>query len=236
MAQGAGFSPAHGVRVSPALKGNRSLGSRRDDCSIQSAGTTTRQLTTRVECVTTQDQQISNPEHRSLVARIRDLGDVGLRACLAAAQAALAELPQNSHAWTYTIRGFDQSPYLTRTLLPRAFGRRVVLHRIHREDQDRHMHDHPWSAASFLVVSGGYVEQRLDGETLVERALRPGDINRLTASTWHRVTYVAPDTWTVGILGDRVQDWGFRVDGAKVPWREYFARKGHDADEGVGQS
>lgn len=156
------------------------------------------------------------------------------RAALAALQSGLAELPQNSHAWTYTIRGFDESPYLTRTLLPRLRGHRVVLHRIHREDQDRHLHNHPWATASFLIVSGGYIEERLGRAG--DQAFGPGDVNRLDASTFHRISYVAPNTWTIGLLGDRVQDWGFLVDGVLVPWQDYFAAKGHDAGEGVGRS
>lgn len=98
------------------------------------------------------------------------------RMLLAAVSAALGEVPQNSHAWTYTIWGFDKSPYITRTLLPRLGKRRLLLHRIHREDYDQWMHNHPWSNASFLIVSGGYTEERLvDGEVGVAAlAVRPG--------------------------------------------------------------
>lgn len=149
------------------------------------------------------------------------------RMLLAALSAALAEVPQNSHAWTYTIWGFDKSPYLTRTLLPRIGGRRLMLHRIHREDADHWMHNHPWSRASFLIVSGGYTEERLvDGE-VVQFKLRPGDVNRLDASTFHRIVSIEPNTWTIGLIGEHVQDWGFLVEGTLVPWREYFARQGH---------
>ena len=158
------------------------------------------------------------------------------RSALAAFQSALAELPQNSHAWTYTIRGFDGSPYLTRTLLPRIGGHRLMLHRIHREDQDRHCHNHPWATARFLILSGGYVEQRVVGAHIAETAFQPGDINRLTHDTFHRISYVAPDTWTLGLIGERVQDWGFLVDGAVVPHAEYFARKGYQAAQGASQS
>ena len=151
-----------------------------------------------------------------------------LRAALAAFQAALAELPQNSHAWTYTIRGFDNSEYLTRTLLPRVAGHRVVLHRIHRPDQDRHLHNHPWRTARFLIVSGGYVEERLVDGRVERRILAPGDMNTLDAETFHRIDTIWPNTWTLGLLGDRVQDWGFLVDGSLVPHADYFAQENHN--------
>ncbi len=150
------------------------------------------------------------------------------RAGLAAIQAALGEVPQNGHAWTYHIRGFDGSPYLSRTLFPRVLGARPLLHRIWRADADRHLHNHPWEWARFLIVSGGYTEDRLAGTEVIRTALLPGDVNHISRHTLHTVVDVLPNTWTIGIVGRRVQDWGFFVDGAIVPHKEYFARHNHD--------
>lgn len=160
-----------------------------------------------------------------------------LHVALAAASQALADLSKDGPLFTYTIRGFDGSPYITRTLLPRLGGLRPLLHRIHREDQDRHMHSHPWLTAQFQILSGGYTEERLVDGAVVTRTLKPGDVNVIDASTFHRVTHVEPDTWTFGIVGERVQDWGFLVDGVLVPSEVYFAAKGRRAaDAGKGQS
>jgi quercetin dioxygenase-like cupin family protein len=154
---------------------------------------------------------------------------IALRMALAALQSALAEVPQNSHAWTYTIRGLDSTDYLTRTLLPRIAGHRLMLHRIHRPDADRHLHNHPWRTARFLIVSGGYVEERLVGDRVERRILKPGDVNHLDAQTFHRVDTVWPGTFTVGLIGERCQDWGFLIDGALVPHADYFASKNYRA-------
>lgn len=151
---------------------------------------------------------------------------------LARISESLRDVPENTVAWTYTILGFDRSKYLTRTLLPRAGGRRPLIHNIHRDDLDPHPHNHPWNEAHFAIAAGGYTEER-DG---VRRILRPGDVNRLLAGTFHRVTDVLPDTWTIGLAGERVQDWGFLVDGAVVPHAEYFARKGHVIVKSEGKS
>jgi hypothetical protein len=159
-----------------------------------------------------------------------------LHAALGLASTAFGGLPQNGDLWTYTIRGGDGSPYLTRTLLPRIAGQRPLLHHIHREDQDRHMHNHPWRTATFQILCGGYVEERLVNGAVVTRTLRPGDQNEIDAGTFHRVTHVEPDTWTFGIVGERCQEWGFLVDGAVVPSAVYFARKGHVDVAGAGQS
>jgi hypothetical protein len=150
-------------------------------------------------------------------------------AFLAAVSAFCAELPENQRAWTYHIRGVDRSLYLSRTIGPRLFGCRPLLHRIWREDRDDVMHSHPWAWARFLILSGGYVEERLlaTGHTKIT-TFAPGDVNHINASTVHRVRTVWPNTWTVGIVGPRVRDWGFLVDGAIVPHKDYFAQLGHE--------
>ena len=51
-----------------------------------------------------------------------------LRLGLGALAGALREMPKNDSAFTYDIIGFDNSQYLTRTLLPRFGARRVILH------------------------------------------------------------------------------------------------------------
>jgi hypothetical protein len=150
---------------------------------------------------------------------------------LSALSRGLARVPQNRFAWTYTIRGFDGSDYLTRTLLPRIGDRRVMVHHIHRADTDRWLHNHPWREASFHIMCGGYVEERLVDGDIQSRAYTPGDTNHLDAGTFHRITSVLPNTWTVGLIGPRVQDWGFLVDDALVPWRDYFAQQNHEQNK-----
>jgi hypothetical protein len=151
------------------------------------------------------------------------------RAFLAALQGATSQLERNKHLWTYTIDSFRGSPYLTRTLFPRIplLDRRMMLHRIHRPDEDSEMHDHPWKNARFLILSGGYTEVRLVEDEPTEFTYGEGDVNVLDWTTYHRIVDLKPNTWTLGLIGERVQDWGFLCDGEKVPWQEFFRRKGH---------
>lgn len=127
--------------------------------------------------------------------------------------------------YTYLI-GTEQDKYITRTILPRVDDCRMLVHTIHREDCDRHPHDHPWDQAVFLVVDGGYTDERWlrqeNGEWgVVRRVLRPGDTNILLFSDYHRALDVLPNTLTLGVVGRRVQEWGFMVDGVKVPHAGY---------------
>lgn len=138
----------------------------------------------------------------------------------------LAQVPENNDAWTYTIHGPDGFDYLTRTLLPRVGDSRPVIHHIHRADRDRHLHNHPWETASFLIISGSYIEERLTGSMSGGQTQfytrETGDVNVLTAGTFHRIHELRGDVWTFGILGRRVQDWGFLVDGQVIQHDRYW--------------
>lgn len=167
-----------------------------------------------------------------------------LRLGLGALAGALREMPKNDSAFTYDIIGFDKSQYLTRTLLPRFGARRVILHKIHRPDFDRHLHNHPWKRATFVILTGGYIEERLvsilqprDGLPIFENeetSLTPGMVNHIHEEDYHRITHVEPNTWTLGFLGERHgKEWGFLMDDGKhVHWRDYFATMNHAQDVG----
>lgn len=154
--------------------------------------------------------------------------------------------------WAYTIETAGD-PYLTRVLLPRvrlpALGIdfRVVLHHFHRPDAERDCHSHPWSRAASFVLSGSYVEERVD-QIVDSLAWVPRDdgsdcddlkavklvltdtkvvrwFNYLTGEDYHRVTELRGDVWTLFVMGSRQQDWGFLVDGVHVPHADYFLNK-----------
>lgn len=110
--------------------------------------------------------------------------------------------------------------------LPRGLG--LYVHRFHRSDEDRELHNHPWQWALSLVLAGGYVEERrIEGGAIRTRVVGPGSLNYITADTFHRVDLIDEDAWTLFLVGPRVGSWGFwdRVSGAFIPWREFLERK-----------
>jgi len=87
----------------------------------------------------------------------------------------------------------------------------VYLHYFHRGDEDESLHNHPWKLAVSLVLTNGYHEERWTGERIRTKTFRPGDINILRSTDFHRVDLIDPTrgAWTLFISGKRVQDWGF---------------------------
>jgi hypothetical protein len=115
----------------------------------------------------------------------------------------------------------------------------LYLHRFHKGDVDRELHNHPWRWAVSLVLSGGYVEERrrvirtdigrvYDGRKIVQRYVLPGHFNVIRGGDFHRVDLLDNGvTWSLFLTGARVTDWAFwdRHTGEVTPWREFLARK-----------
>ena len=103
---------------------------------------------------------------------------------------------------------------------------RILLHHIAMKDEDRHMHDHPWSFLSF-VLQGSYYEERPHptfgwprrfGALRRERSLafRP-------ASSLHRVQSIrVGGVWTVLLCGQRQREWGYLTETGWVRWDRYW--------------
>lgn len=123
----------------------------------------------------------------------------------------------------------------------------VRLHCIMRPDQDRHLHDHPWNART-IVLRGAYVEERpaepygwgapvnhaqelrwTDGTPVPRRVYvrSTGYTGRLLYGQYHRISLIPTlHVWTLFFTWRERGDWGFAVDGAKVPHGQYL--KKHD--------
>ena len=113
------------------------------------------------------------------------------------------------------IRGNQGEPYLERYHLFRLpGGGGAYIHRFLSSDPDRGLHDHPWKRALGIILAGGYMEQRLVNDEIVERHLGAGRINRLSGDDFHRV--ILPHehhAWTFFMHSAKVRDWGFLTTG-----------------------
>lgn len=140
---------------------------------------------------------------------------------------------QPARIGAYVITDYtDGSPYITRVLLPRVFGIRPLLHRIHKPDSDRAMHNHPWRWAFSVVLAGSYDEERpVKGRESFVQTRRVSRWNLIRSTDFHRISHLHGEVWTLFITGPRIQDWGFRErawgsgNGWRVtPHRDYIAR------------
>lgn len=92
----------------------------------------------------------------------------------------------------------------------------VYLHRIHRPDADRCLHNHPWRAMT-TILQGGYTEVRAAPGGPVTIRRRPGDTAVLELETFHRIAAVEPGCLTLFLTGAYAQPWGFATPEGFVP-------------------
>lgn len=112
----------------------------------------------------------------------------------------------------------------------------VRIHEIVRRDDDDHLHDHPWNAQT-LILRGYYIEERenpdydpsrpifAENMPTVIREMHAGDTAPIRFGQFHRIVY-GPTAFepavTLFITFGYKGTWGFKVDGHKIPWRDYL--------------
>lgn len=108
----------------------------------------------------------------------------------------------------------------------------IRIHHIVQPDNDRHLHDHPFNARTW-IMRGGYEEVRMrpfsalyvPSERMMELHRFPGDTSTLGFDQYHKITKIADGgALTFFMFGRYRGDWGFLVNGVKVLRREYLRR------------
>lgn len=109
----------------------------------------------------------------------------------------------------------------------------LYIHRFHRSDVDRELHNHPWRWALSFVIAGGYREERRRGNSVVEREVKPLSFNYIRQDDFHCVDLIEHDAWTLFLVGRKGSTWGFwdRATGRYTPWREFLNAKQREAAE-----
>lgn len=98
----------------------------------------------------------------------------------------------------------------------------LYLHHLMTSDEDRALHDHPWSFITFLL-SSGYYEVVEDGWPHMELWRRRFSVLYRPAEWRHRLHLVRP-CWTLVLRFRRRRDWGFWLPSGFMNWREYGKR------------
>jgi len=116
----------------------------------------------------------------------------------------------------------NPQPLITRYKLLKTRIGNLYVHRFHRSDEDRELHDHPWFFISLILV-GGYVEETKTGK----RMKVPGMILFRPARWAHRTELVGGrECWTLVWTFPRSREWGFHCDEGWKPHGDYHRAAG----------
>lgn len=139
---------------------------------------------------------------------------------------------------TYMERYWLFNPYPTNEAERRWWKSKlpsIRIHRILREDQQPHLHDHPWNVRTFILWGWYREEREADCSTLCKTHFyfrTRGQTASQRYGEYHRITAVAPGgVWTLFVTWKKQGTWGFKVDGKKVPWREYLGLNKGESNE-----
>lgn len=121
--------------------------------------------------------------------------------------------------------------YLTRWRIIQTPWFGAYLHCIRRSDNDRHLHDHPWSFAS-VILRGGYQEERLVSDPHIEpheiscKDRRVGSFSFRKHTSFHRIHCLYRDpTWSFVFVGRRREEWGYLVGTGWIDHETYLELK-----------
>lgn len=98
----------------------------------------------------------------------------------------------------------------------------VRIHHIQLPDDERDLHDHPADYRT-IILRGWYVEENIYGERFLRQQ---GETVCARAENFHTIVQISEGgVWTLFMLRKKRNEWGFLVNGRKIPWRKYEVRK-----------
>lgn len=125
--------------------------------------------------------------------------------------------------------------YLTRYfLIPRNRFFNVYAHKYTGSDDDRAMHDHPWSSVSFLLY-GQIQEHTVRWTPEPTYYIKPiwRFIPKYRSPQYtHRLELVGKTAWTLFFTGKTVRDWGFYCPNSWVHWKQFTDKTGNKIGRG----
>lgn len=124
----------------------------------------------------------------------------------------------------FVIGGHDR-PYLRRWwVIPRNPFFNVYLHQFLRSDDDRALHDHPWTNLSILL-RGRYIEHTVAAGGIHRRQEYAAGAWKLRGPRYaHRIELHAGECWTLFLTGPRIRAWGFHCpERGWIPWQRFTA-------------
>lgn len=114
----------------------------------------------------------------------------------------------------------SRGPLLTRYFLLRTPVVALYLHHLHASDEDRALHDHPWSFITCLL-SSGYWEWIPESANCDRRVWRRRFSILWRQAEWQHRLELARPCWTLVLRFRRRREWGFITPNGWLDWRAY---------------
>jgi len=98
----------------------------------------------------------------------------------------------------------------------------INLHGIYKEDEDKHLHNHPWSILTIILI-GCYTEELEDDK---ESFRWPLSIAYRSREKFHKIKMLHSNyVYSLAITSKRRTEWGYNVNGIFVDHKTYREQK-----------
>lgn len=108
--------------------------------------------------------------------------------------------------------------------------RNLYLHKYLGSDDDRALHDHPWTSWSILLW-GHLIEVTPHGE----KRIWPLIPKYRSAHYSHRLILKSNRALTLFYTGKKIREWGFHCPKGWVHWTKFTDKEGNQTGEGCGE-
>ena len=124
------------------------------------------------------------------------------------------------------------SQYMQRWHIRRKPGRHnLYLHRYEGSDDDRALHDHPWSSIGIVLWGSLYEVTEKNGQQIQQR-LWPLVPKFRSATYAHRITLKSNFAYTLFFTYPKVREWGFHCPKGWVHWKHFTDASGQRTGRG----
>lgn len=94
----------------------------------------------------------------------------------------------------------------------------LYVHTIHKHDEDKHLHSHPWNFMT-IVLSGAYLALAKNGFATIKS---PGSFSKMSRHDFHKIGGILNGpVKTLFLAYGKRSPWHYLVDGEKVESSEY---------------
>jgi hypothetical protein len=114
----------------------------------------------------------------------------------------------------------------------------IYIHGIYKEDEDLHLHDHPWNYLS-IILRGYFSEKTLDYDVITdakskewksrrieEKVVGPSSFIKRKAETFHKIQKLhSKSVYTLFFVGKKFREWGYDVNGQWIDHVTYRKMK-----------
>lgn len=129
---------------------------------------------------------------------------------------------------TTRIIGEKKDPYLTRFIIIQTPLFSIYVHKMHRSDYERALHDHPWAFLSLVLkpYAEHFYKSRKQPNYYIQHEMF--DILYRPAKWKHRVVISEFIDYglTLVLTGPRVRKWGFWPGGVWCHWKRFNEKLG----------